>query len=326
MQTIDVKYFGQNILLADLPQYRKFYAKLAAETWEPRTFGALSAGLDRDTVYVDVGGWIGVTPFWASRLAKRVIVIEPDPACLAILTALAPLYPNVTVIAGALSSEKHVTIHAIEEFGSSETSVLDIGTGGEQRAEGRSFAEILAPVRSETIFVKIDIEGYEYAIREEIEKLGGYRLKGMQLALHPQLFEKTLAGPCRDPPAANPCRNRAPLPAFRRALPASADRSLCGARRLSRARHSRITHTQGRRRRLYAEGRDTFAPVFALARQHFGHFGIDRTLLECHDPAVIAGQPADQFGILPGKLEAGRIVRLVLMSGAAREHDQKGYG
>ncbi|CAN5240992.1 FkbM family methyltransferase [soil metagenome] len=195
MQTIDLKYFGHTISLADLPQYRKFYGKLAAGTWEPRTFETLGAALDRDTVYIDIGGWIGVTPFWASRIAKAVIAVEPDPACLAILTELAPLYPNVTVIAGALSPETRVTIHAVEEFGSSETSILDIGDGAERSAKGRSFAQILAPVRDEPLFVKVDIEGYEYTIREEIERLAGYRLKGLQVALHPQLFEKTLTGP-----------------------------------------------------------------------------------------------------------------------------------
>lgn len=194
MQTIGLKYFGHTISLADLPQYRKFYGKLTAGSWEPRTFETLRKALDRDTVYVDIGGWIGVTPFWASRLAKAVIVVEPDPACLEILTALAPLYPNVTIVPGALSPEKRVTIHAVEDFGSSETSILDIGGGEECSARGRSFADLLAPVRDEPLFVKIDIEGYEYAIRDEIEGLGAYRLKGLQCALHPQLFERTLTG------------------------------------------------------------------------------------------------------------------------------------
>ena len=143
MQTIDVKYFGHTISLADLPQYRKFYAKLAAETWEPRTFETLNAALNCDTVYIDIGGWIGVTPFWASRLARAVIAVEPDPACLAILTALAPLYPNVTVIAGALSPEDRVVIHAVDDFGSSETAILAIGDGAERTVKGLGVDEFL---------------------------------------------------------------------------------------------------------------------------------------------------------------------------------------
>jgi hypothetical protein len=44
-------------------------------------------------------------------------------------------------------------------------------------------------------FVKIDIEGYEYAIPGEIARLRGYHVRGVQLAVHPQLYEKSLRGP-----------------------------------------------------------------------------------------------------------------------------------
>jgi hypothetical protein len=43
--------------------------------------------------------------------------------------------------------------------------------------------------------VKIDIEGYEYKVMREIAKLAGYELRGIQCAVHPQLLEKSLAGP-----------------------------------------------------------------------------------------------------------------------------------
>ena len=45
------------------------------------------------------------------------------------------------------------------------------------------------------VFVKIDIEGYEYRIADEIAKLGNYDLRGLQCAVHPQLLEKSLRGP-----------------------------------------------------------------------------------------------------------------------------------
>jgi hypothetical protein len=45
------------------------------------------------------------------------------------------------------------------------------------------------------VFVKIDIEGYEYAIPNEIARLGHYRPKGVQCAVHPQLLESSMKGP-----------------------------------------------------------------------------------------------------------------------------------
>ena len=85
MDSIDITYFGRTVSFPDLPRYRKFYARLKAGAWEPATFEVLKENIDSSTVYVDVGGWIGATPFWAAGIAKQVIVVEPDPVCLDIL-------------------------------------------------------------------------------------------------------------------------------------------------------------------------------------------------------------------------------------------------
>ena len=54
--------------------------------------------------------------------------------------------------------------------------------------------EIVSHARGEKIFVKIDIEGYEYRIAGEIAKFADYDLRGLQCALHPQLYERSIAG------------------------------------------------------------------------------------------------------------------------------------
>jgi FkbM family methyltransferase len=194
MKTIDITYAGRTVALPDLPDYRKFYRKLAAGSWEPRTFEVLARNLDRNTVYVDIGAWIGVTPFWASQSAKAVIALEPDPQCCAILDALASIHDNVTVVQGALSADAEVTIHAVGGFGSSETSILDIGDGESAVARGMRLDEIMRKAGSDPAFVKIDIEGYEFIAGGEIARLRHYPVRGLQLAVHPQLFERSLSG------------------------------------------------------------------------------------------------------------------------------------
>jgi FkbM family methyltransferase len=194
LKTINITYAGRSIALPDLPDYAKFYRKLASGTWEPRTFEVLARSLDRDTVYVDIGAWIGVTPFWASQIAKAVVAVEPDPRCLDILRALSPSYPNLTLLQGALSPEAKVTIHAVDGFGSSESSILDIGDGSSAVSAGITLDEIMKHAGSSQAFVKIDIEGYEFAAAGEIAKLRNYNVRGLQLAVHPQLYEKSLAG------------------------------------------------------------------------------------------------------------------------------------
>ena len=194
MDSIDITYFGRTVSFPDLPRYRKFYARLKAGAWEPATFEVLKENLDSSTIYVDVGGWIGATPFWAAGLARQVIVVEPDPVCLEILKTYAPRYPNLTLLEGALATDSEVELHEVEWFGSSESSLLARGNGGATRVKGLRVAEIMKPAGAGPVFVKIDIEGYEYAAAAEIARFGEYELRGVQLAVHPQLLEKSLTG------------------------------------------------------------------------------------------------------------------------------------
>jgi FkbM family methyltransferase len=195
MKVFDITYHGETLTLADLPEYRKFYRKLASGMWEPRTFRALGDQLGPDVTYIDIGGWIGVTPFWAAKRSKRVIVVEPDPKCRSILKELLPLYPNVTLIEGALSPEADLSLNAVDGFGSSETSALAIGDGRSTvTVEGCTMVELLRKAGPGQVFVKVDIEGYEYSIADELRQLDRDQVKGVQLALHPALYERTLGG------------------------------------------------------------------------------------------------------------------------------------
>ncbi len=163
MDSIDITYFGRTVSFPDLPRYRKFYARLKAGAWEPSTFEVLKDNVDSATTYVDVGGWIGATPFWAAALARQVIVVEPDPVCLDILRHYAPRYPNLVLLEGALATDRQVELHEVDGFGSSESSILVNGSGAVTRVSGLTVADIMKPARAGPVFVKIDIEGYEYA-------------------------------------------------------------------------------------------------------------------------------------------------------------------
>src|SRR5918995_1537634 len=131
IKTVEIRYAGRTVALPDMCEYAKFYRKLAENRWETNTFATLARNLDSNTVLVDIGAWIGVTPMWSAQIARKVVAVDPDPKCAAILKALAPAAGNVTVIEGALADCSKVAIHAVDCFGSSETSVLDIGNGVE---------------------------------------------------------------------------------------------------------------------------------------------------------------------------------------------------
>jgi FkbM family methyltransferase len=192
---VEIEVFGVTIRLPRLRRYEKFYAKLRAGKWEARTFQILGENLDSRTNYVDIGAWIGVTAFWASHFAKSVVAVEPDPECIKILRQFAPEYPKLTVLEGALATDPTLLLHAHGDFGSSETSALGGEQGPSVTAKGYLVEEIMEKAGPGPVFVKIDIEGYEYAIAGEIAKLATYDLRGLQCAVHPQLYERSLSGP-----------------------------------------------------------------------------------------------------------------------------------
>jgi FkbM family methyltransferase len=194
LKTIDITYGNRTIALPDLPIYSKFYHKLSAGTWEPNTFAVLGRNLDRETVYVDIGAWIGVTPFWATHIAKAVIAVEPDPACIDILDKLCGNFSNLTVINGALAKDVNVQLNSVSGFGSSASSILNIGDGDSIVVNGYSIDDIMQSVGQSSVFVKIDIEGYEFNLSEEVKKLQKYNLRGLQLAVHPHLYERGQRG------------------------------------------------------------------------------------------------------------------------------------
>jgi hypothetical protein len=53
MKSIDITYAGRTVALPDLSAYGKFYRKLVAGSWEPRTFEVLARNIDQDTVCLD---------------------------------------------------------------------------------------------------------------------------------------------------------------------------------------------------------------------------------------------------------------------------------
>lgn len=194
LKTIDITYGNRTVALPDQPMYSKFYHKLSAGTWEPNTFAVLSRNLDRETVYVDIGAWIGVTPFWATHIAKAVIAVEPDPACVDILGKLSGNFSNLTVIHGALAKDVNVRLNSVSGFGSSASSILNIGDGDSIVVSGYNIEDIMQSVGRSSVFVKIDIEGYEFKLGEEVKKLQNYNLRGLQLAVHPQVYERDQRG------------------------------------------------------------------------------------------------------------------------------------
>jgi FkbM family methyltransferase len=185
-----VTYFGHTAELVDDPRYNTFYGKLTSNQWEPDTFQVLARMLDGNTTYIDIGAWIGVTPLWASAKAKQVVAVEPDPYCIGALRFLMAknACTNITLMEGALAFDRVVELSEKGGFGSSESSLL-AGKGQHTvTVRGISVEDVLAQAGPGPKFCKVDIEGFEYEMMDQLVALAVPEMKAVQIAVHPKLL------------------------------------------------------------------------------------------------------------------------------------------
>ncbi len=152
------------------PYHSKFWKQLEQGHWEPHTFKVLTNFLHADSVYFDIGAWIGPTVIYAARKCKKVVCFEPDPVAYRYLRWNIELNDlrNVTSFSLALSDQP--AIQQISSFrgelGDSMSSLIS-DSSGKQAVDvitltWDGFLDFYGPQPID--FLKIDIEGGEFAL------------------------------------------------------------------------------------------------------------------------------------------------------------------
>jgi FkbM family methyltransferase len=192
-----VNFFGAELFLVNSPKFEKFFSKLRAGIWEPQTFAFIEKHVDRDTVYLDIGSWIDVTPAWASFKAKRVIAVEPEPYCCNVIenVVAANGIDNITLLKAALSKSEREYLYMVGGAGSSETTLVPSEGSERVPVEGITIGRLKSEIGDHDCVVKVDIEGFEFAFSTELCKLAHPRLRAIQLALHPATVSKASSFP-----------------------------------------------------------------------------------------------------------------------------------
>jgi FkbM family methyltransferase len=169
-----------------------FWDGLSAGTWENSTFSAIDAQVDRDTVFLDFGAWVGGVTLYAASKAGRVISFESDPIAAAQLRRNVALNPD---LASRISIEERavsptpgpVTMGAMTRQGDSMSSALHIDSPIKWQVDGatpEAIAQMIAP--DAPIFMKIDIEGGEYQLAPALAPLLRRPKVAALIAFHPQ--------------------------------------------------------------------------------------------------------------------------------------------
>ena len=180
-----------------VPENRKFWRKVADKQWEPHTFIVLDRYLHPDSVYLDIGAWIGPTVLFAARRCKTVYCVEPDP--VAYQRLLANLHingiGNVLPFHGALGARNEVVQIASEGgFGDSETRIRAQGApeGDGVPVLALDIASLVAWWGIERIdLLKMDIEGAEFDLVPSLINFLPRIKPPIYLSLHAPLFPQS---------------------------------------------------------------------------------------------------------------------------------------
>jgi FkbM family methyltransferase len=169
-----------------------FWTEMAAERWETATLDVFDRYLPHSDLFVDIGGWIGPTSLYASRHCGRIIAFEPDPAARAAFARNIAVNDLTSIELRPEAVSPHVGAAEMWDggtgMGNSISSMIH-GRGERFTVDTLTPARIKAMIGpDETYFIKMDIEGGEYAALEAISALFGERLTGMLVAFHPRFI------------------------------------------------------------------------------------------------------------------------------------------
>ena len=174
------------------PEDDWFWRKVHSGKWEKDTFVALERYLRPDSVYVDIGAWIGPTVLFAAARCKTVYCVEPDPIAYERLLANLRMnnIANVQSFHGALGV-RNGTVHIANEkgFGNSETRVQATPADGGVTVLAMDLSSLMTWWGIARIdFLKMDVEGAEFDLVPSLITLLPRIKPQIHLSLHAPLF------------------------------------------------------------------------------------------------------------------------------------------
>lgn len=135
--------------------------------------------LTSEHTFLDLGAWIGSHSLYASRVAKRVVAVEPDPIACSILKKNVDFAPSpIDVLDCAIIGNPGSVTLGSGLLGASTTRINpEAGGGIGPWEEGQSFTTWGTTIRrlvdklglTDPLFIKMDVEGSEEDILEDID-------------------------------------------------------------------------------------------------------------------------------------------------------------
>ena len=186
--------------LVDAGSHQTFWERLQAGKWEPELFRWLKDLLGSETVFLDVGGWIGPTTLFGAQLARKTYSFEPSPEVFAELKNNVALNTQlwarkiVLINAGAYFKDEKASFAVAKSGDDSTGSLLNIGNGEKIYVDLIDFRKFIIDegLAEQNVVMKMDIEGAEFDIVPHLKEHISRSSFTTLLSLHPKFLYKKL--------------------------------------------------------------------------------------------------------------------------------------
>lgn len=178
-----------------------FWGKVESGRWEPETYTLFDDLITPDSLFLDIGAWIGSTALYAAQKSAKAIAFEPDPI------AFSSLSVNALLNADAVWAGRLQLVNKAVNADGSDIQIGSRGQGGDSMSSalfsdgevawtvnGVSLLDVIAEhaAPNQPIVLKIDIEGGEYHLIPHIAPILAQPNVRMVLSLHPHFLQQSL--------------------------------------------------------------------------------------------------------------------------------------
>jgi FkbM family methyltransferase len=180
----------------------RFWKRVNRGAWEPETFAIFDRHIGDETLFLDVGAWIGSTALYGAQRARFCVAFEPDPVAFAALTrnvaanAAADWASRLEIHDCAINADGQAfTLGGTSEGADSTSSALFPDRESQWTVRAMRLPDVLARHRSpgQPVFLKIDIEGGEFSLLPAIREIIADPLVTAFVSFHSKMLRNALA-------------------------------------------------------------------------------------------------------------------------------------
>lgn len=173
-----------------------FWPEFKSSGWEPGTFNIFKNNINKQTTYIDIGAWIGVTAIYAYMAGCRNIhAVEANPESFKILSNITKWNNTLTTIVNLKNICITDTDNSTVKFGKHTSSASQITSTGQYVVTTQRLDSYIKEIECEDhdLFIKIDIEGSELLLLDCLSGILNAKNKVL-LSLHPPFWKDVVGG------------------------------------------------------------------------------------------------------------------------------------